>query len=127
MQKLASTMDAIIENIESKRHRFAVVSDAGKVLIEATSVSHIESIARRRVIHTAGQTIETWETMQSLFTKLPRGMFVYLQKGYVSNFSNIQQLKSNIVFLKNGDESPLSRMYKQDFMLAFNRYVGDGR
>ena len=127
MNMLTETMDAVISKIEAKHFRFSVVSDSGAVIIEAADISHIESLARRRIINMRGQKIETWETMTELYAKLPKGRFVYIQKGYVSNLDFIGQVKSNEVTLKNGDQIALGRSYKDDFFVAFNRYVRDGR
>ena len=127
MEMLTETVDAVISRIETKHFRFSVVSDSGTVIIEATDISHIESLARRRIIHMGGQEIETWETMAELYAKLPQGRFVYIQKGYVSNLGFIGQVKNNVVTLKNGDQIALGRGYKDDFFVAFNRYVRDRR
>lgn len=124
---LIETMNAVLMKIESQHFRFSVVAASGTVILEAEDVSHIESVARRRVIHMSKGTIETWETMDELFSKLPKGKFVYLQKGFVSNLANVRQVKNSVITLKHGEEIALSRNYKQDFLLAFNRYVGDGR
>ena len=122
-----ATMEAAIKKMEAKHFRLSVVSDSGTVIIEAADISHIESLARRRVIHTENQKIETWETMAELYAKLPKGRFVYIQKGYVSNLDFIGQVKNSIVTLKNGEQIALGRSYKNDFFVAFNRYVRDGR
>lgn len=124
---LTAVMDAVLSKMKTKHFRFSVVSDFGTVIIEAADISHIESVARRRVIQTANQKIETWETMKELYAKLPVGRFVYLQKGYVSNLDFIQQVKNNVVTLKNREQIALGRSYKKDFFIALNRYVGDGR
>ena len=124
---LTETMDAVISKIEAKHYRFSVVSDSGSVIIEAADISHIESLARRRIINMRGQKIETWETMAELYAKLPKGQFVYIQKGYVSNLDFIGQVKSNEVTLKNGDQIALGRSYKDGFFVAFNRYVRNER
>lgn len=118
---LTTTMNDVLKRIESKNFRFSVISDSGTVIIEAADVNYIESVARRRVIHMRNQKVETWETMASLYDKLPADKFVYLQKGFVSNLSSIKQLKNNIVTLNGGEEIPLSRIYKKDFLLAFNQ------
>ena len=127
MDMLATTMDAAITKIEARHFRLSVACDSGTVIVEATDISHIESLARRRIINTPSQKIETWETMAELYAKLPKGRFVYIQKGYVSNLDFIGQVKNSVVTLKNGDQIALGRSYKDDFFVAFNRYVGDGR
>lgn len=124
---LKETMNAAIEKLEAKNYRFSVVSDSGTVIVEAPDISRIESVARRRVIHITGQEIETWETMAKLYSKLPKGQFAYIQKGYVSNLNFIRQVKNNIVTLKNGEQIALGRNYKNDFFVAFNCYVRDGK
>ena len=125
MNMLTATMNAAIAKIDEKRFPLSIVSSAGKVIIEAADISHIESLARRRVIHTAKQKIETWATMADLYAKLPQRQFVYIQKGYVSNLDFIGQVKNNVVTLKNGEQVALGRSYKNDFFVAFNRYVRD--
>lgn len=125
MSTLTETMDAVIAKVEAKRFRFSVVSGSGTVIIEADNISHIESLARRRFINIVSQKIETWETMAELYAKLPKGQFVYIQKGYVSNLNFIKQVKNNVVTLKNDEQIALGRNYKKDFFVAFNRYVGD--
>ena len=125
MDMLTATMDAAISKLEAKHFRLSVISDSGTVIIEAADISRIESLARRRVIHTENQKIETWETMAELYAKLPKGRFVYIQKGYVSNLDFIGQVKNNIVTLKNGEQLALGRSYKDAFFVAYNRYVGD--
>ena len=65
--------------------------------------------------------------MAELYTKLPKGRFVYIQKGYVSNLDFIGQVKNSVVTLKNGEQIALGRNYKNDFFVAINRYVRDGR
>lgn len=127
MDMLTATMDAAIAKIEAKHFRFPVASDSGTVIIEAADISHIESLARRRIINMSNQRIETWETMAELYAKLPKERFVYIQKGYVSNLDFILQVKNSVVTLKNSDQITLGRSYKDDFFVAFNRYVRDGR
>lgn len=127
MDKLATTMDAAIVKIESQRVRVTVAADSGIVLMKVRDIRYIESTARRRMIYAKDQTVETWETMDELYSKLPKDQFVFLQKGLVSNLRNIQRVKNNVITLKSGLEVSLSRIYKQDFWVAFNRYVEGGK
>lgn len=124
---LTETMDAVIKKLNADTFRLSVVSRSGTVVIEASDISHIESLTRRRFINTKSEKIETWETMADLYEKLPKGQFVYIQKGYVSNLDFIKQVKNNVVTLKNDEHIPLGRNYKKDFFMSFNRYVGGGK
>lgn len=126
-EKLVEVMDAALDKIDAKKKKISVVSNSENVLIKISEIEYIESTARRRYIYTAKDKISTWETMTDLFSRLPEHKFAYLQKGFVCNLSIIDRVKNNMVTLKNGKQVPLSRNYKHDFLIAFNRYVGGGK
>lgn len=90
-------------------------SKSMKQRIEVDQINYIMGAGNYSYIYTAERKIMTYLTLSRLEEMLPMPHFVRTQKSYLVNVSQIVRYNTTSVFLKNGDELPLGKNYRDNF------------
>lgn len=117
---LANCLDKISNNskVVIIKHKY------GADIVPTNLVLYVESIARKRRLHTVNSPIETWETLKSIYDQLPKGQFAYIQKAYVVNMARVTSFRKNNVVLDYDIELAISRQYKESFFAQYTDSMG---
>jgi DNA-binding LytR/AlgR family response regulator len=125
---LHEALDAVLKKMSDGDlgYRITVKSGAELRVINVETLKWIESVsgARRRKLFIENDVVEVWESLSSLQSRLPPGMFAYSHQSFLVNLAFIQTVKNERVWLRGGETLPIGRSYKKDFLLALERYAG---
>jgi DNA-binding LytR/AlgR family response regulator len=125
---LHEALDAILKKMGDGSQGYRITVKVGVELrvINVETLKWIESGsgARRRKLFTEGGIVEVWETLCSLQTRLPPGLFAYSHQSFLVNLAFVQTVKNERVWLRSGEMVPIGRSYKKEFLLALERYAG---
>ena len=90
--------------------------------LSVTQITYIESYRHQITIHTIENSFEIYGTLKAIEDSLPEEQFVRCNSGYLVNLRHVDKIKNNSVFV-HGEELPLSRAKKKEFMDALNHYL----
>ena len=90
--------------------------------LSVTQITYIESYRHQITIHTIEGSFEIYGTLKAIEDSLPEEQFVRCNSGYLVNLRHVDKIKNNTVFI-HGEELPLSRAKKKEFMDALNHYL----
>ena len=95
----------------------------GTKRISASDILYVEIRNHLLVYHTICENIETWGTMKDAEKALPE-TFVRCNHAYIVNLKYVTSVKNDDIIIEGNQLLPISRSKKKDFMLRFNRYIG---
>jgi DNA-binding LytR/AlgR family response regulator len=125
---LHEALDAILKKMGDGGRSLRITVKVGAELrvINVETLKWIESGsgARRRKLFTESGIVEVWETLSSLQSRLPPGLFTYAHQSFLVNLSFVQTVKNDMVWLRGGETIPIGRSHKKEFLLALERYAG---
>jgi DNA-binding LytR/AlgR family response regulator len=123
---LHEALDAILKKMSGGDLNYRITVRVGAQLrvINVETLKWIESGARRRKICTKSAVVEVWETLRSLQSRLPPGLFAYTHQSFLINLAFVQTVMNEKVYLRSGETLPIGRRYKKEFLLALERYAG---
>jgi DNA-binding LytR/AlgR family response regulator len=125
---LHEALDAVLKKMGDGDPNYRITVKAGTELrvINVETLKWIESGsgARRRKLFTENDMVEVWESLSSLQSRLPPGMFAYSHQSFLVNLAFIQTVNNKKILLRSGETLPIGRYYKKDFLLALERYAG---
>lgn len=111
-------------NISSEEGPMLVIKQRGApISIPTNTIIHIESHAHIAEIHTATDTILTYEQLDKIFKRLPNS-FYNCHKSFIINMQQVRRFQPKSVLLKNGREIPVSRSKYSETKEAYFRFVG---
>lgn len=93
------------------------------VSIPLREIFYIESQGHTVEVHTAEETVISYERLESLLQTLSTG-FYQCHKSYIVNMSQIRRFQSSDVLLKNGETVPVSRARYAKTKEAYFNYMG---
>ena len=93
--------------------------------LEKDSILYIESRAKKVGIHTAGEIIETYATMNEMEGQLGE-RFYRCHRGYLVNMAYVAEYDSESVTLNNGECVYLAKEKYGEFVRAYMRYLRNG-
>ena len=119
------------ENLRKIAEEISLIEQPSIVLRQRrTSVSvplreiyFIESRAHTVEVHTAGETVVSYERLGNILRSLPVH-FYQCHKSYVINMQQIKRFQENKIILKNGEIIPVSRSKFNETKEAYFRYMG---
>lgn len=83
----------------------------GNTVLRLNRIDYLETLNRRTFVHTAGEAVETPETMRSLLERLPETAFVRCHKSFAVNLRRIFRITRTAILLENGKEIPVGRAF----------------
>ncbi len=93
--------------------------------LEKDSILYIESRGKKVEIHTTGETIEAYVSMNELEGQLGAG-FYRCHRGYLVNMAYVTEYDSESIILNNGEYVYLAKEKYGEFVKAYMRYLRNG-
>lgn len=130
-ETVSDTMNAVHQKMEreSSGYRKVLLSTFnGNDVIDTRQLVTIESdaITRRRTLWILDKPpIETRLSLKEIAGKLEQQRFVYTHQSYIVNLEYVEQIVASKIVLRNGATVPVGRAYKDGFLIALERYIGD--
>ncbi len=93
--------------------------------LEKDSILYIESRGKKVEIHTLGETIEAYASMNELEGQLGAG-FYRCHRGYLVNMAYVTEYDSESIILNNGEYVYLAKEKYGEFVKAYMRYLRNG-
>ncbi len=107
------------EQKEKETASFFIKSGYEYVNVLTDDVVYIKSDMDYTEIHTSDKTLISSETLAYWQQKFSNESFARIHKSYLVNIPKIKKLTGNQIYLDNGDDIPLGRAYKEEFMLRY--------
>lgn len=79
-------------------------------------IRYIEGLGEYVKIHTDEKVFITLAALKDLNAQLPADLFIRIHKSFIVPLSGIASFNHQKVSLKSGNELPVGRMYKKDFL-----------
>ncbi|MCD8023792.1 MAG: LytTR family DNA-binding domain-containing protein [Lachnospiraceae bacterium] len=98
-------------------------SGKGTVFLNTRDILYAETMNKKTVLHTAGETLTCSETMNELQEKLCDFGFFRCHNAYLVNMNAIERLDGSHVVI-HGTEIPVSKYRKKEFQIAVAKYQG---
>ena len=93
--------------------------------LEKDSILYIESRGKKVEIHTKGETIGAYASMNELEAQLGEG-FYRCHRGYLVNMAYVAEYDSESITLNNGEYVYLAKEKYGEFVKAYMRYLRNG-
>ncbi len=93
--------------------------------LEKDSILYIESRGKKVEIHTTGETVEAYASMNEMEGQLGIG-FYRCHRGYLVNMAYVTEYDSESIILNNGEYVYLAKEKYGEFVKAYMRYLRNG-
>ena len=93
--------------------------------LDADNILYIESRAKKVEIHTVGENIEVYASMNEMEVQLGES-FYRCHRGYLVNMAYVAEYDSESVTLSNGEYVYLAKEKYGEFVKAYMRYLRNG-
>ena len=115
-----------LEKRKSKRRETVFIKTRNRSFsLEKDSILYIESRGKKVEIHTTGETIEAYASMNEMEGQLGGGFF-RCHRGYLVNMAHIVKYGIDSIFLSNGEKVYLTRKKHNEFVKAYMWYLQNG-
>ena len=115
-----------LEKRKSKRRETVFIKTRNRSFsLEKDSILYIESRGKKVEIHTKGETIEAYASMNELEAQLGEGLF-RCHRGYLVNMAYVAEYDSESITLNNGEYVYLAKEKYGEFVKAYMRYLRNG-
>lgn len=117
-------LNKAVKKLKQKDENYiAVMQDQGLVRLNANQISYVESFGHNLTVHSDKGDYTFRSTLKEMEGKLKSASFVKCNSGYLVNLRYVEAVKQNVVIVA-GDELPISRPRKKEFMEALTDYMG---
>ena len=115
-----------LEKRKSKRRETVFIKTRNRSFsLEKDSILYIESRGKKVEIHTTGETIEAYASMNEMEEQLGGGFF-RCHRGYLVNMAYVAEYDSGSITLNNGEYVYLAKEKYGEFVKAYMRYLRNG-
>ncbi len=115
-----------LEKRKSKRRETVFIKTRNRSFsLEKDSILYIESRGKKVEIHTTGETIEAYASMNEMEGQLGGGFF-RCHRGYLVNMAYVAEYDSGSITLNNGECVYLAKEKYGEFVKAYMRYLRNG-
>jgi len=115
-----------LEKRKSKRRETVFIKTRNRSFsLEQDSILYIESRGKKVEIHTTGETIEAYASMNEMEGQLGGGFF-RCHRGYLVNMAYVAEYDSGSITLNNGGYVYLVKEKYGEFVKAYMRYLRNG-
>lgn len=115
VNKVVELLSVPVRNEEEKMDTHSatvfIKDDQVAYQLNAENILYVEAFGNYLKVHTSGKVYVTRETMHDIEKKLPGNLFMRVHKSYIVNFSKIQSISGNRVFIQD-QEIPIGEMFK---------------
>lgn len=111
---------------QSKNRYLAVKTEAGLQKIEIGSITYLETLGRRLLIHAGDREYRCRETLKTMEERLACEGFFRCHNVYLVNLARVENVSQSTVTV-DGQELLLSRYKRRDFLDALARFIGNRR
>ena len=119
-----ATMEKAFELTEKRRPRYVRLEfDKASRLVDITTITYVETQRKRLLIHTKGGDEYCSGPLRLLEEKLAPYGFASIHQSYLVNMKYVEHVGQTTVVVA-GDELPLSRHKRQQFITELTDYVG---
>lgn len=96
----------------AKEQYLELKANRGSMLVDIKDILYIEKRRNQCVFHMNDGELVSYMTLSEVYKKLNKDMFFYVHQGYIVNFAQIKEVKTNLVCLGKNREIPISRKYQ---------------
>ena len=115
-----------LEKRKSKRRETVFIKTRNRSFsLEKDSILYIESRGKKVEIHTTGETIEAYASMNEMEGQLGCGFF-RCHRGYLVNMAYVAEYDSGSITLNSGEYVYLAKEKYGEFVKAYMRYLRNG-
>ena len=115
-----------LEKRKSKRRETIFIKTRNRSFtLDADSILYIESRAKKVEIHTTGEIIEAYASMNEMEAQLGES-FYRCHRGYLVNMAYVAEYDSESITLNNGEYVYLAKEKYGEFVKAYMRYLRNG-
>ncbi|MEY8326862.1 LytTR family DNA-binding domain-containing protein [Lachnospiraceae bacterium 54-11] len=115
-----------LEKRKSKRRETVFIKTRNRSFsLEKDGILYIESRGKKVEIHTTGETIEAYASMNEMEGQLGDGFF-RSHRGYLVNMAYVAEYDSGSITLNNGEYVYLAKEKYGEFVKAYMRYLRNG-
>ncbi len=115
-----------LEKRKSKRRETVFIKTRNRSFsLEKDSILYIESRGKKVEIHTTGETIEAYASMNEMEGQLGGGFF-RCHRGYLVNMAYVAEYDSGSITLNSGEYVYLAKEKYGEFVKAYMRYLRNG-
>lgn len=93
--------------------------------LDADSILYVESRGKKVELHTTGESIEAYSSMNEMEGQLGEG-FYRCHRGYLVNMAYVAEYDSESITLQNGERVYLAKEKYGKFVKAYMRYLRNG-
>ena len=115
-----------LEKRKSKRRETVFIKARNRSFsLEKDSILYIESRGKKVEIHTTGEAIEAYASMNEMEGQLGGGFF-RCHRGYLVNMAYVAEYDSGSITLNSGEYVYLAKEKYGEFVKAYMRYLRNG-
>ena len=96
----------------------------GYYSVSSDEIDYVETDGKNVVLHTGRETIPVFHSMKKMEELLAKEAVFRIHTAYLIAFRAVKQIRKESVVLKNGEELPLSRHRKKEFLQNYMEYIG---
>ncbi|MNO52647.1 Sensory transduction protein LytR [compost metagenome] len=123
--KLVTTIEKVIRKLELGKKNFLSLQQKGKeMLIPYRDIIYLESSKRKVILHTQGDQIDYYSTLNEEEKKVPISDFVRIHQSYIVNFYFIKEIRNQYVVLINDEALPISTKFSAAFKRNYLKFRG---
>ncbi len=101
------------EEQEAEKKYISIQQNQNIMIVEQSHILYIEKRRNQCVICTSAEEILCYDTLKNLYEQLNSNIFMYAHQGYIVNFYQIKEIKSNTLHMGNQMIIPVSRKYQE--------------
>jgi len=124
MELLRANLRKVADTLSFQGQPSIVLRQRGvPISIPLREIYFVESRGHTIEVHTAGETVIVYESLENILRSLP-AVFFQCHKSYIVNMSQIRRFQSTDILLKNGETVPLSRARYAKTKESYFNYMG---
>jgi len=123
----STKLQRAISRVKKKENVYITIAEgAGKRKVDLDSLLYVESMGHNLLYHLKGKTkpLESRGVMKELQEALEPHGFFRCGKGFLVNLKHVDGVKSGYALI-DGEQIPVGRAIRQDFMDALAEYMGE--
>ena len=122
----AFAVDAALKRMNRISERILEIKTRNATIpIPMANIIYIEVFNKISVIHTTGNTLQTYTSLDALFEALGPHMFMRAQRSYIVNMKFIDSFFYDHILLQNGLEIKLSRNNRSILKTQYQNFLFD--
>ena len=123
--KLKKAIEHVISVRQLSRHINHVITQQGQdIFIPIDTIVFLESDVRQIIIHTTTGAYTYYGKLSVEEAKFPKNVLCRIHKSYLVNFSHMESIKTNELFMKGGRRLPISEKYRESVKIAYAIFRG---